>query len=193
MAALRRPRRRRNRVTLFSPIFVTALCGSSPELLVVYLAVVVVGLLFVWAGRSAARLHGQTERLITTLSGGAALAEKPDFVANFEATAEQLAKLPLLARAWSDYHNTLIILGDSATSRPVRSTLRPDRLFDLGLLRAAGLKLRYHAAMPGMLVGAGLLFTFLGLAIALNGAGDVVAGGDNTQRQQGLHQLLNGA
>jgi ABC-type transporter Mla subunit MlaD len=44
-----------------------------------------------------------------------------------------------------------------------------------------------------MLVGAGLLFTFLGLAVALGLAGDVVAGGDNTQRQQGLHQLLNAA
>ena len=47
--------------------------------------------------------------------------------------------------------------------------------------------------MPGMLVGAGLLFTFLGLTVALSVAGDVVAGGDNTQRQQGLHQLLNAA
>jgi len=40
-----------------------------------------------------------------------------------------------------------------------------------------------------MLVGAGLLFTFFGLAVA----GDVVAAGDQSQRQEGLHQLLNAA
>ena len=47
--------------------------------------------------------------------------------------------------------------------------------------------------MPGMLVGAGLLFTFFGLAVALAIAGDVVAGGDPVQSRQGLHQLLNAA
>src|SRR5207245_166963 len=89
------------------------------------------------------------------------------FTANFEATAQQLAALPFLGGSWSAYYETLIVLGDDAPFRPVRSTLQPDRVFDLGLLRAAGLRPRYHAAMPGMLVGAGLLFTFFGLAVAL--------------------------
>jgi hypothetical protein len=71
--------------------------------------------------------------------------------------------------------------------------LRPDHVFDFGLLRAIGLKPRYQAAMPGMLVGAGLLFTFLGLAVALSAAGGVVAGGDPAQSRQGLHQLLDAA
>jgi DNA repair exonuclease SbcCD ATPase subunit len=131
--------------------------------------------------------------LIATLRGACAVVEKPEFLPNFEATAEQFATLQPLSSAWSAYYDTLIVLGDDLRSRPVRSTLRPDRVFDLGLLRAAGLKPRYQASMPGMLVGAGLLFTFLGLAVALGLAGDVVAGGDNTQRQQGLHQLLNAA
>jgi DNA anti-recombination protein RmuC len=66
-------------------------------------------------------------------------------------------------------------------------------VFDLGLLRAAGLMPRYHAAMPGMLLGAGLLFTFLGLAVALSIAGGLVAGGDPVQSRHGLHQLLDTA
>jgi hypothetical protein len=122
-----------------------------------------------------------------------AVVEKPEFLGSFEATAEQFAALPLLGGSWSTYYDTLIVLGDNAAPRPVRSTLRPDRVFDFGLLRVAGIKPRYHAAMPGMLVGAGLLFTFLGLTVALSVAGDVVAGADNAQRQQGLHQLLNAA
>jgi hypothetical protein len=179
---------------------------SIPELLVESLApyladksiiFVIVGLLFIWAGLSATRLYSRTERLISTLRRGRTLVEAAAdyraFVANFEATAQQLGALPLLSGAWSAYHDTLIVPGAEAASRPVRSTVRPDRVFDLGLLRAAGLRPRYHAAMPGMLVGAGLLFTFFGLAVALAIAGDVVAGGDPAQSRQGLHQLLNAA
>ena len=157
----------------------------------------IVGLLCIWAGLSAARLYTRTESLISTLRRGRTLVEAGAdyraFVANFEAIAQQLSALPLLANAWSTYHDTLIIPDDETASRPVRSTMRPDRVFDLGLLRAAGLRPRYHAAMPGMLVGAGLLFTFFGLAVALAIAGDVVAGGDPVQSRQGLHQLLNAA
>ncbi|HKM70802.1 MAG TPA: hypothetical protein VKG22_06090 [Stellaceae bacterium] len=154
---------------------------------------VVVGLLVVWAGWSSAQLRGRTESLISTLRAAGAIVEKPEFLTNLEAAAEQLAALPLLASPWSAYYDTLIVLGDNTASRPARSTLRPDRVFDLGLLRAVGLKPRYHAAMPGMLVGAGLLFTFLGLAVALSVAGGVVAGGDPVQSRQGLHQLLDAA
>jgi hypothetical protein len=154
----------------------------------------VIGLLVIWAGGSACSLLGATNRLIYTLRGASAVVEKPEFLANFEANAEQVASLPLLAGSWSAYRDTLIVPADSAAAPHVRSSLRPDRVFDLRLLRTAGLKPRYHAAMPAMLVGAGLLFTFFGLAVALSVAGDVVAGGDDVkQRQQGLHQLLNAA
>ena len=47
--------------------------------------------------------------------------------------------------------------------------------------------------MPGMLVGAGLLFTFFGLAVALAAAAGVVAGGDPAQSREGLQRLLDAA
>jgi hypothetical protein len=151
----------------------------------------VVLLLFLWAIFSGTRFYARTAKLISTLKDARVVVEKPEFLGSFEATAQQFAALPLLGGSWSAYYDTLIVHGDNAAPRPVRSTLRPDRVFDSGLLRVADIKPRYHAAMPGMLVGAGLLFTFLGLTVALSVAGDVVAGGDNAQRQQGLHQLLN--
>jgi hypothetical protein len=154
---------------------------------------VVVGLLVVWAGWSAARLHGRTDSLVSTLSTACAIVEKPEFLPNLGAAAEQLAALSFLAGRWSAYYDTLIVFADKTTSGPVRSTMRPDHIFDLGLLRAVGLKPRYHAAMPGMLVGTGLLFTFLGLAVALSAAGGVVAGGDPVQSRQGLQALLDAA
>ena len=153
----------------------------------------VVGLLVAWAGWSGAQLRDRTESLISTLRAAGTIVESPEFLTNLGAAAEQLEALPFLASRWSAYYDTLIVLDDKTASRPVRSTLRPDHVFDLGLLRAVGLKPRYHAAMPGMLVGAGLLFTFLGLAVALSAAGGVVAGGDPVQSRQGLHQLLDAA
>jgi hypothetical protein len=159
----------------------------------IFLGLLVVGVLVTWAGWSAARLQRVTESLISALASARADIEHSDFLRNFEAVAERLVTLPLLGRAWSSYSDTLIVIASNDIARPVRSTQRPDRVFDLGLLYAAGLRLRYQAAMPGMLVGAGLLFTFVGLAYALAGAGDVVAGADNLKRQEGLHQLLNAA
>lgn len=153
----------------------------------------IVLLLFAWAICSAARLHARTKALTSALRKACTAVEKSDFLANFEATAQQVATIPLLAGTWLAYYDTLIILGDNTGSHPVRSTLRPDRVFDFGLLRLAGLKPRYHAAMPGMLVGAGLLFTFFGLALALGFAGDVVAGDNPEQSRDGLHRLLNAA
>jgi hypothetical protein len=157
----------------------------------------VVALLIVWSCVSAGQLHWRTQRLITTLWQGRSQLESPvdlrAFAAEFESTSQRLSQLAPIAGLWSAYRETLIVPDDDAASRLVRSTLRPDVLFDLGLLRTVGLRPRYHAAMPGMLVGAGLLFTFFGLAVALLAAGDVVAGADQVQRQQGLHQLLNAA
>jgi hypothetical protein len=162
------------------------------EHLVFYLGLVVVGFLVVWAGWSATGLYRRTESLIFVLASARSAVQKPEFLSNFEAAAKELAALPLLGAAWSTYYDTLVINADAGT-RSVRSTLKPDLVFDLSLVSAAGLNPRYQAAMPGMLVGAGLLFTFVGLAYALGGAGDVVAGADNLQRQNGLHQLLNAA
>ena len=76
----------------------------------------------------------------------------------------------------------------------VWATSRVATWFDLGLLRADPIKLdlRYHAALPNLLVGAGLLFTFLGLAAALSAAGQVVEG-QASARTGALKALLDAA
>jgi methyl-accepting chemotaxis protein len=53
---------------------------------------------------------------------------------------------------------------------------------------------RYHAALPNLLVGAGLLFTFFGLAVALSSASGIVADGvDQKFRNHALQGLLDTA
>jgi hypothetical protein len=137
----------------------------------------------------------RTQGLIAVLSQGRAFIKTAPnaraFAASFETTAQQLAGLSVIAGPWAAYRDTLIV--PEVSSRLVRSTLRPEQVFDLGLLRAAQINPRYHAAMSGLLVGAGLLFTFVGLTVALKVAGDVVANGDPAQSREGLNELLNAA
>ncbi len=52
---------------------------------------------------------------------------------------------------------------------------------------------RYHAALPNLLVGAGLLFTFVGLAAALGTAGGIVSAGEQATRNVALQTLLETA
>ena len=83
----------------------------------------------------------------------------------------------------------------SSCPRPLRRPEFFHSRFDLGsIYRRAGSDLRYHAALPGLLVGAGLLFTFLGLAVGLSAASDVVAEGvDQLRRNAALRDLLGAA
>jgi hypothetical protein len=158
----------------------------------------VVGILFIWSGVSSFQLGRRTARLIATLRQGREVVEAEGdtraFARSFEAVAQRLAALGRpIAIAWAAFRETLVIPVEENAVPVIRSTVRPDRVFDLSLLRTAGLRPRYQAAMPGMLVGAGLLFTFLGLAAGLSAAGGVVSGTDLEKSRQGLHLLLDTA
>jgi hypothetical protein len=148
-----------------------------------------------WAMFSAVRLRVGVRRLRSVLDRSTArLSETPrqahEFAAYYEAVAATLQDAQIVGPAWRDWSATLITSGTPAT--PVRSTNRPDSYFSLGLLRSCGINPRLHAAMPNLLVGVGLLLTFLGLALALSSAGSIA---DQTvsaaDRQSGLKTLLD--
>jgi uncharacterized phage infection (PIP) family protein YhgE len=124
------------------------------------------------------------------------LGDKPDpvtFAASYETVSSALAEDRLLGSAWRGLRQSLIV--PPGLGQPVVATTEPRRWFDLGILfRAAGADLRYHSALPGLLVGAGLFVTFLGLAAALSAAGEVVAEGvDQARRNAALRDLLGSA
>ncbi len=110
----------------------------------------------------------------------------------FEALRRNLAEDPVVGPYWRVFAEAVVVPSEPH-QRPVRATIAPDRLFDLGLYRRVGTDLRYHAALPGLLVGAGLLFTFFGLAIALANAGAIVTAADQEARSVGLKGLLDAA
>lgn len=158
---------------------------------------IVVAALVTWAGLSAWRLRAGTRLVCETLEGAAARlareVDAPRFTVNFEAASKALADMPLLGHRWREYREALIV--PSAPGRLVRATSRAEGWFDIGsLYRVAGVDGRYHAALPNLLVGAGLLFTFLGLAVALSTAGGIVAeGATQEQRNAELRALLDAA
>lgn len=134
-------------------------------------------LLLLWAAYSSARLRIGVQRLCRALDRCTAhLAATPatarEFAASYESISTSLQNAPILGPAWRDWSATLIT--PTGLGSPVRSTNRPDNYFSLGLLRACGINPRLHAAMPNLLVGVGLLLTFVGLSIALSAAGNIV-------------------
>ncbi|MGY0794216.1 hypothetical protein ACW7BJ_33130 [Azospirillum argentinense] len=132
--------------------------------------------------RSLLAANGELDRSADALS----------FAERYEEVNASLGRDPILRGAWGEYRESLLL--PRTTGRPVRSTTRPAAWFNLDLLRGPAIEtdLRYHAAMPNLLVGAGLLFTFLGLAVALGSAGEVVTG-TAAERNGALRQLLDTA
>ena len=72
-------------------------------------------------------------------------------------------------------------------------TRRPQESINEGLLALAGVNLRFYHAVPNLLVGTGLLFTFLGLVAALYFASRGVAAAAVQEAQAALRELLSAA
>lgn len=157
----------------------------------------ILAVLSIWAGYSAVQLRKATSVLCSAFAGARrVLGDDPDpvaFAASYESTSSTLAQDPLLGRSWRGLQQSLIV--PSEPGQPVMTTTELSGWFNLAaLLRSAGADLRYHAALPGLLVGAGLFVTFLGLAAALSAAGEVVAEGvDQARRNAALRDLLGSA
>ncbi len=114
------------------------------------------------------------------------------FSRDFESALSELLDVPFIGPRWREFRETLIV--PSAPGHPVRATAHADSSFNLSLFADVGLDQRYHAALPNLLVGAGLLFTFFGLAVALRMAGGIVAEGiSQSQRNLALQGLLDTA
>lgn len=155
-----------------------------------------VAVLAVWAFASAAWAGGATMRLTRRLvQARRRIDQETDatqFAQHFPAVSADLLQMRYIGPRWQQYRETLVI--PATPNRPVRATARAEEWFDMSLCPEAGLDLRYHAALPSLLVGAGLLFTFLGLTVALSAASDVVAAGiSQTARNLALHGLLEAA
>lgn len=123
------------------------------------------------------------------------IAESQDLVEHFEDINATYRDDAVLGYRWQAYSNALTLPGGEYASKGrIRSTSSAQDHFGLDLLRSPSINLdpRYHSILPNLFVGAGLLFTFLGLAFALSSAGQIVAGAAG-QRNDALKALLDTA
>ena len=156
----------------------------------------VVGCLMTWALISGVGLYRRTHKITKIFETAEQLivdgGDRLEFAARNERVSIAIQAIPALRGRWREFADSLA--PPSKPGRPIRSTTRPREWFDLSLLasRHVGVNMRYHAALPNLLVGAGLLFTFLGLAVALSLAGDIVDK-NPTIRDAALKSLLETA
>jgi hypothetical protein len=161
---------------------------------VIYVLLAALGL---WAFSSALMFQRATARVRRAVRAAERNLGPDDdpvvFTARYEQVSADLALDPIVGPGWRGLRQGLIV--PSEAGRPVVSTTDMRDWFHLSeLYRAAGGDLRYHAALPGLLVGAGLLVTFLGLSAALSLAGEVVAEGvSQSVRNTALRDLLGAA
>lgn len=171
--------------------------GLAPIIRQDWAILLIVALLAAWTigsglslARGAAKLRRDLRRATMRLREST---DATEFAKSYEAVSAELSNDRILGPPWRGFCQSLIV--PSSSGRPVVATVDARQWFDLsGLFRSVGSDPRYHAALPGLLVGAGLLFTFLGLAAALTSAGDVVAEGvDQARRNAALRDLLGAA
>ncbi len=128
------------------------------------------GAILAWGIISALFLRGQMKAPLSSLRGAIARLERQgkthaDFLANYEEISQAFQADYVLGHTWEEFRETLIT-PTTATQR-IRNTTRPELYFNQGILARAHVNTRYFDGLSNYLVGAGLLFTFLGLVAAL--------------------------
>jgi hypothetical protein len=113
------------------------------------------------------------------------------FRRRFGAAFQRLAENPVIGEVWRAYAPT--IAPAPGQEDALGYTRRPQESINEGLLALAGVNLRFYHAVPNLLVGTGLLFTFLGLVAALYFASRGVAAAAVQEAQAALRELLSAA
>ncbi len=112
----------------------------------------------------------------------------------YETISPQLDEIPLIREGWQEFSSALLIPSEPGLA--IQTPLRSRDCFQADtILHGAGIDLRYHAAMPNLLVGSGLLLTFIGIALALQAASHIADPEmvDAMKRNAELAKLLHAA
>ena len=113
------------------------------------------------------------------------------FATRYEELRQSISSDPILGNAWLEFNKT--VLPPERAGEIVRITNRPAQYFNSSLLTSARINLSVYQAVPNILVGIGLLFTFLGLISALYFAAQGVASESVQDAQAALKELLHAA
>ena len=113
------------------------------------------------------------------------------FKQRFPAVFEALSQDAVLGRPWRNYAATFTPV--PGNEQALGAPQPPQAAFDDGLFARVGLNLRFYQAVPNILVGTGLLFTFIGLVAGLHFASEGVTAADVREAQAALRDLMAAA
>ena len=111
-----------------------------------------------------------------------------------EELTEQLSKLPSISDGWFAFQKTLVVDEDALLgTRQISSTHHISSFLNEATITGRALDIRFYQSVPNMFVGVGLLFTFIGLILALFSASEGVSAANVADAQLALKGLLGAA
>ncbi len=121
------------------------------------------------------------------------LKDTKEFSENIENIKEVFSKTNHLYFAWEEFFETLIPMRDSKSEdnkhKLWSNTKRPSEYFNFKSFQQSGLVINRLDIYPNLFIGAGLLFTFIGLALAIFSTSQALAIEDNLKLK--LQELLS--
>lgn len=111
-----------------------------------------------------------------------------------EDLTDQLSRLSTISDGWAAFRKTLVVDEDELLgTRQISSTQNISHFLNEASITGRAIDIRFYQSMPNMFVGVGLLFTFLGLILALLSASAGVSAVNVADAQQALKGLLGAA
>ncbi len=154
------------------------------------IAIIIIGLAVVlWFSFALAltRIRQQLKNIQGLFNGH----DPSSFAQHYAEIDTQLQKQPLIAQQWQAFRQSLLPARQADT--PIYYTQAPHSYFNISTLIESRINLRLYQAVPNILVGIGIWFTFIGLVAALWFASEGVSANDINQAQQSLRDLLHAA
>jgi ABC-type transporter Mla subunit MlaD len=153
------------------------------------------GAIIAYAAFEYARLYFKLRPVRESIQGATksinAVEDASAFVERYEAINEYISTDRWVGYSWREFRETLL-LPDRVGFR-IRNTVRPSQYISAAALIQYQTNLRYFQAIPNILVGLGLCFTFIGLIAALFFAARGVASASIQEAQSHLKDLLAAA
>jgi ABC-type transporter Mla subunit MlaD len=154
--------------------------------------------LLLWFGRRITLAERDVRSLVGFLASGdiyaiaaSVLALEPTAVSQIVAAAKISPGSPI-ARRFSQYCQGFLLAHEPGRNLP-RTARSASELFEPDAIIRESLNLRLLQAVPNVLVGIGLLFTFIGLTAALYFAGQGSTAGNVGETQASIRSLLDAA
>lgn len=154
-------------------------------------SLIVLAAVAIWLDFRWRRLEPLLQGLDDAISAVEETEGQASFRARFPQVFQRLADNPVVGDTWRAFAPTLAPAPGNDDA--MGYTRRPAESFNETLLAVAGVNQRFYGAVPNLLVGAGLLFTFIGLVAALHFASAGVTATDVEVAQLALSTLLSAA